>query len=490
MLDPLLRDGRLPNLERLVERGFSARLRSTLVPISSSAWTGMTTGKHPGQTGVYSFFEPVPGSYDVRLISSASNRATPIWRTLSRRGLSSIIFGVPVTYPPEPILGVMVAGMLAPFDADYTWPGELAGELRERGFVPDLGMWRRDRPSVDEPTLETQLRLKRDVAVELLEREPWSLAWIVFKSLDVLSHQAFDGATDGRVARHYERLDAALGDLVQAAGEGADALVVSDHGFRAYTKVFNLDRWLETSGFATPLPSAQAAAATGPLARARAIEHRRRIESLDLERTRAFATASEGSFGGVRLNLRSREPRGIVDPADRRAVLREISDALRALRTPDGRPLLRRVIPREELYPGPWVGRLPDLLVVADEEWAVSSTRGGPVFASGGGVLADHDREGVWIGAGPGVASESTRGEAEVFDVAPTVLALLGLPVYEDLTGRPWAGGLRGREPVPRVAEAEDPPDIAAFRELRALRLGQAERLETERRLRGLGYVE
>ncbi len=81
--------------------------------------------------------------------------------------------------------------------------------------------------------------------------------------------------------------------------------------------------------------------------------------------------------------------------------------------------------------------------------------------------------------------------------MAPTVLALLGLPVYEDLTGRPWAGALRRLEPVPRVAEAEDPPDIAAFRETRAARLGEAgrlegeaKRLETERRLRGLGYVE
>ena len=74
--------------------------------------------------------------------------------------------------------------------------------------------------------------------------------------------------------------------------------------------------------------------------------------------------------------------------------------------------------------------------------------------------------------------------------MAPTVLALLALPVYTDLTGRPWAGALRRLEPVPRVAEAEDPPDIAAFRKMRAVQAGEAERLETERRLRALGYVE
>ena len=55
-IDPLLEAGRLPHLARLLARGVQARCQSTLVPISSSAWVGAFTGKHPGKSGVYAFF--------------------------------------------------------------------------------------------------------------------------------------------------------------------------------------------------------------------------------------------------------------------------------------------------------------------------------------------------------------------------------------------------------------------------------------------------
>ena len=101
LIDPLLAAGRLPNLARLVERGASAACRSTVVPISSAAWVGAVTGTTPAHHGVYDFFAPLPGSYAVELVSARSNQAPPLWRILGWHGLQSIVFGVPITWPPE-----------------------------------------------------------------------------------------------------------------------------------------------------------------------------------------------------------------------------------------------------------------------------------------------------------------------------------------------------------------------------------------------------
>src|SRR5688572_30629895 len=248
MIDPLLRAGRLPNLARLMQRGVQAELLSTIVPISSAAWVGAATGRNPAQSGVYGFFEPIPGTYDVTLISAHSNQATPIWRTLGRHGMRSVVVGVPVTYPPEPIAGTMVGGMLSPNDSIYTWPPGLVGRLRERGYVPDLGIWREDN-SLSGPILEKQLAAKREVVRDLLAQEDWDLAFVVYKELDVLSHFAYDGKVDGVVAALYQRLDEELGVLVEQVGPEANVLLVSDHGFHAFEASFFPHAWLIEEGF-------------------------------------------------------------------------------------------------------------------------------------------------------------------------------------------------------------------------------------------------
>ncbi len=490
MIDPLLAAGRLPNLHRLLERGTSARLRSTVIPISSAAWCSAVTGKHPGQTGVFSFFEGVPGSYEVRLIDSRSNRATPVWRTLARRRLRSLVLGVPVTYPPEPIPGIMVAGMLSPPGAVYTHPPELADQLRRRGLVPDLGIWQRDRSILRPAAVDRHLTLKQELVLELLLTEQWNLAWIVFKELDVVSHALYDGSLDGRVAKLYGRLDEILGSLIDAVGDDTNVLVLSDHGFSAYFRQFDTQSWLLQEGLATVREDSRPQTVLPrPLAQKRAAEHLQRIRQLDLSRTLAFATAAEGNFGSIRLNVAGREPEGIVEPADMEALSQEISRRLRAVDTPDGGALVTWLQASSELYPGPRAGLLPDLLFEVDESFIVRTSRSGPVFRRFDRPAADHDVYGILIGAGPDIASRDSRGEASIFDIAPTALNLLGLPIYDDLAGAVYADFFRVPPRPRRTAEADDPPDLPElWPHLEAREAPPSE--EVTDRLRALGYVD
>jgi predicted AlkP superfamily phosphohydrolase/phosphomutase len=491
MIDPLLARGRLPNLARLIERGSSARLESTRVPISSAAWVGAVTGKTPGQTGVYSFFEPIEGSYDVRLISSRSNQAAPLWRILAWSGMKSIVFNVPVTYPPEKLESAVVAGMLAPLDSDYAYPAGLAQRLRARGFVPDLGAWRANQ-EVTFARVEEQLARKRQILVEMLRDLEWDLALLVFKDLDVWSHRAYDADPDGTIGRHYELLDQALGELLDAAPPDSDVIVLSDHGFEPYHRSFFVQRWLEERGFAVARGSAAPEPReTANLAEQRALDHHQLIASLDLPRTAAFAGACEANYGSVRLNVIGREPRGALPAAELDAKLDEISRALLATPLPgSGGPLVKRVFRTRELYPGPFASRLPDLIFELDPSVAARPENPAIAFAEHTGIHPDHHLQGVFFAAGPSFAHRPERSDASILDLAPTALHVLGLPIYADMTGQLRSELLRNPTPPRVLRDVSADPKAQAAPAPRFVEASHDSDAEVESRLRALGYTQ
>jgi len=457
LIDPLLAAGRLPNLAGLIERGQSARLASTIIPISSAAWVGAVTGKGPGASGVYSFFEPVAGTYDVQPISSRSNRAHPLWRILSAHGIGVQVFGVPITYPPEPVLGTMVAGMLSPFDADYAWPPEYTTELRGRGFVPDLGIWKEEQ-ELKPKKIERQLLIKERAVCELLERDAWSFSMVVFKNLDVLAHRAYDPHPQGDFATLVVQLDATLGQLLASVPADTNVIVMSDHGFALYPRAFNLHSWLVEAGFSQLSAQADRGALAGTLDVVRVQEHARRLGELELPQSRAFATACEGNFGSLRLNVSGREPHGVVPAEQVESVLNELESALRSVRFEgDDQPLVTAVHRGSELYPGPHRSVVPDLLIeVRPDVQVVAATTHQPTFVRYERPRPDHARSGILVMAGPDVAHGTERGDAEVFDIAPTALYLLDRPVYAEMHGSVLSRLLSKSAAPVVISEADD----------------------------------
>ncbi|NNE08949.1 MAG: hypothetical protein HKN20_10360 [Gemmatimonadetes bacterium] len=486
-LDPLLRTGRMPHLESILRRGVSANLASTIIPISSAAWTTATTGKWPAKTDVFSFFKGVPDSYEIEVISSLQKKAPSLWRILNHHEKRCVVFGVPVTYPPEPVKDILVAGMLSPENADYTWPPELADALRSLDFLPDLGIWREQR-ILTRDLLYGQLEIKRHVVNALLAGNDWDLGFVVFKSLDVLKHRGVATPEErARIDELYIYLDGALGGLLALAGKNCDVIVLSDHGFTAYQNKIFLNGWLSEKGF-TKLNEErmqEREAFDDPIAERRASEHMTEISLLELDRTIAFAGPCEGNFGSIQLNQKGREPNGIVDPSNREAVIDRILDSLSAAPVyPGGPPLVKRAMRATDLYRGPFESNLPDILFEVHDSIFVEATAGIPSIVKLHTPLSDHTLDGFFAAAGPSFRYDRERGEASIVDITPTLLHLLDLPVYDDMDGAPRTDRLT----IDRAVRKETEPE-ALHAPAANVVYSEEELKELKARLRSMAYT-
>src|SRR3954466_10431025 len=105
VLRPLVDQGALPHLTRLMQRGAAGTLRSVFPPLSPVAWTGVMTGKNSGKHGIFEFLESAHNPLGGRVNSSRTIQAELVWEIAGRHGKATVAGGVPMSYPPRPAPG-------------------------------------------------------------------------------------------------------------------------------------------------------------------------------------------------------------------------------------------------------------------------------------------------------------------------------------------------------------------------------------------------
>jgi len=432
----------LPALRSLRRRGLSGPLRSTDPPITVPAWVTMTTGRPPGELGIYGFHDAFPGGCEPGLVSAADVRFPRIWELLAARGGRSVTVSVPISWPPPAPAGVeSTSCFLAPGGgAPWASSPELEREIEAR-FGPYLIDVDGFRSEEKERIVERARRLTEQhfaILRHLVATRGPGFAMIVDIGPDRV-HHALLSAVDpahprfvpdhplaGAVRGYYRLLDRELALTLEAAGPETLVLVVSDHGVRPLLGAVCVNEWLIDRGF---LALASRPAEPAPLHRL----------DVDWSATRAFAAG--GYHARVYLNLAGRQPRGIVAPQRASAVLGELAEGLRALPGPDGRPMDNRVLRSTDLYGERPAGLPPDLTVYFDGlgRRAAGTVGHGTWHLPGndtGPDDANHDFDGILVAAGPGIPSGAEAAGLEIADVFATCVAALGIDPPPGTAGR------------------------------------------------------
>jgi predicted AlkP superfamily phosphohydrolase/phosphomutase len=527
VLLPLVEAGRLPVLAELIRRGSHATLASTIPPITPTAWTTVFTGKNPGKHGIYDFQELDPATYARRPVHVDRHREKTLWELLGEGGRRSIVLDVPFTYPPRPLNGLMITGYATPRTPGtaFTYPADLTrslpAELHDQIRVA-LPRHRFDRSQAFVDEWRAIMGGRRRLLVHLARHEPWNFLFAVFSITDNMAHvfwtfldpahpnyeraeaPAFREALFGA----YEQCDAALGELLAAAGDDANVLVMSDHGFGSvYTRQFLFER-LAAGGFLTYSGGGDGALnVRGRLLRSllavytRAPALRELVKGLRPERqallgrtlqqtgllpgNRAVDTARTSllptDFGlQLWVNSSDRFARGPVDPAEKETLLAAAREHLLAAQTPDRQPVVAATYRGDELYQGPAASAGPDLVVeLANFYRAAGGGRSRNPHLEGG-----HTPDGILVAAGPDVKAGAAVDAPGLVDLAPTVLHLLGEAVPPDMDGRVLAELEAAPSPVRQGTAAAVYDERAPGNELSA-----AEATEVEEQLRQLGYL-
>ncbi len=463
------RDGELPNLRRLADRGTTATL-ATAYNASPVIWTTIATGVTPAEHGITDFV--VPGPHGDVPISSMARRVPALWTMLTQAHRRVAVLGWWGSWPAEAVDGVVVSDRaLMPLD-DRVSPAAYLPKLAEDvarartypGFVTS-----------EEPELRDAVMA---AAARRLVREDLALVLLYFRTSDIVCHhhwKEFEAVlnstrphADSPVQRIYRAIDAAIGEVLRAAPGDPDVLVISDHGFRAARQdeqimVSNLDALLVRLGYQA-----------------------RDAQGLALGRSRLYTYGSPTYLRKklVRCSLAGREPGGTVTERQCDALRTRLEADLRRVTYPGGEPVffVREARPREEQAGADFVAVLSS--VGTSTTVLVDGKPVGDVVTEVSELSGTHDssNDGILIAAGPDVAAGANLDGIGVHDVTPTVLYGLGLPVAENFVGRAWTELYRAdfrrqhplrtirawggsRAPTVRASAADD----KLIRELRSL---------------------
>jgi predicted AlkP superfamily phosphohydrolase/phosphomutase len=433
------RSAELPVLGGLIERGVSGNLRSSDPPITIPAWMVMATGVDPGRLGLYGFRHRKGYSYnEMWIANSRAVRKRKLWDYIGDEGGQSTLVSVPPSYPAYPVAGNLVSCFITPPgpDKETTYPPALKAEIEERfgPYIFDVVFRTEDRDQILKE-IHAMTEKRFEVMEWLIAEKPWNFFMFVEIGVDRM-HHAFWKFMDpahhlhepgnkfqNAIADYYKFLDGRIGRLLARAGDDTVVLVASDHGAKRMKGAFCINEWLIEQGdlVVKERPSKPTS-----------------LDDLPVDWPKTKAWAWGGYYARVFLNVDGREPQGTIPPGDYEKERDALAARLAAIRGPNGEAWATKIIKPQEYYEE-LEGEYPDLMVYFDDlYWRSAGTLGyGTKYLPENDTGPDdavHAQEGIYILADPRHPAPAKRN-ADILDIAPTVLDIMGIPIPKDMKG-------------------------------------------------------
>lgn len=479
---PMVERQELPNFKRLLDSGVYGLCDTTVPAHSAPAWITFMTGLNPGKHGVLGFNDLDLNNYSLtgdKIINSSLYKGRTIFDYLSNKNKRVVSFGLPTTYPPWEINGIMMAGYPTPDERmAFTSPehyGKKFGQLVDMRI--DMKLTAGYDVHIKGYHYENQKIT--DIALELLKQEEWDLFVYFNGILDSVQHTfwqfknrlapAYSPSLADKysqvIEEMYKIVDLSVGRLIDAVDSNTTVLVVSDHGSGPRPlKAFNLNYWLKQNGYLTVsggLTTKISSFSYNLLEFLKAkfplrdlyrkwipqkvkknialIKHN--ATAVNWAKTLAYPVELTYPYVGINLNVKNRQPRGYVEDhkyeSTRSAIIKELTD----LQDPEnGANIIQEVYRKETLYNGPYLNNIPDLIVKLNEKYEcganleeIISTASKAGYKKWSGY---HLPQGIFIASGPNIKKTQKVQDISIADVAPTIMYVLGEAIPKNMDGR------------------------------------------------------
>lgn len=498
LIEEWAREGILPTWQSLFQRGVKGKTMSLPGLYTGATWPSFQTGVNPARSGVYSWMQVKPGSYEpYRCYVGDELKREPFWNHLSRAGRHVAVLDIPLAGLTKDLNGVQLVEW-GTHDTQYgfvTWPPSLAREVEARfGRHPLRAVCNADRSTEDFIAFREQLlggvRIKTQITKHFLRRSEWDFFAQVFSESHCVGHQCWHIHDPGH-PRHdpeqaravgdpikdvYVAIDAAIGEILKEIDDETTVIVLASHGMGyKYGPQILLDQILLRLGVAAPaikkaddqiakprrrdrvnplLTRAWQSMPHGlrallqpirdPLREWMMPEEKAREPVVDSAASKCFGVENNHAHGGIRVNLEGRELQGKVKPGPElddfcTELTRDLMDIV-DLDT--GKQVVSRILRTDGLYEGEYRDHLPDLLVEWASDRPVSKVRlGSKKIGELEGEYrfcrtGDHFPGGLFVAVGPGIKPGTLERTVSIMDFAPTFARLLDVDL-PDVDGKP-----------------------------------------------------
>ncbi len=386
---------------------------------------------------------------------------------------------IPLTFPPQPINGVLVSGFPVPPDANFVYPPDMESRLRESGYIIDwMDIYRARKDLLKVTMIRMADKAQLDVFESLLQEEQWDVAMLVIAGTDKIGHLEWQKGNVNEVKKYYAFIDGLLSNLDKKGLLSDSTLaIMSDHGFSGASHVFFTNTWLNNEGyvaykktkdetydvFLKELRNSVYGGQDGVLSRLlKTVGLTRenliylakksgliKLEaylphsvvslfpsneaSMDWSKTKAYMMSNASK--GININLEGRDTHGCVPASEYDNLRKEIVDKIKRLKGFDGQPIFQVADIKENVYWGPYVSQAPDIVTWPHPNYKIRIGTAQKHYLRRV-TEAQHSLDGIYMLVGEEFLAEKKARELSIMDIAPTLLHVMGLAVPEDMDGR------------------------------------------------------
>ncbi|HRA67817.1 MAG TPA: alkaline phosphatase family protein, partial [Caldilinea sp.] len=358
---PLAAAGKLPAFSHLLRIGAHGILTSVTNMTTGPTWASFSTGCNPERHGIYHDFHHRCNGYQLEPTTGRHLQVAPLWEIASDTGKSVVVLNVPMSYPAQPVNGVMLAGIDAPSEhaPGFEHPHGVYRALKGAGidYIIDCGLasyMQTNQLDAGWAAVKQETEARTRAAEHLLKKIEWDLLVSVYSLPDVWQHYYWSAPpgspSEQRIEDAYRLIDQHVARLLKLLPDDGTIVICSDHGFGPLHGTRDaINRWLAKQGLLYFVPTGQERpnqrffkwlrhfarrhlsfrvrqqmlASFAPLRRQ--IETSLRIGQIDFSRTKVYAAIDHLEMW---VNVRGRQVQGCVEPFERENICKQVLESL------------------------------------------------------------------------------------------------------------------------------------------------------------------